>query len=301
MLRVSHLQSCIISPSDTPARRKSRAAIRRNRAGSARRRLPSLTEWTSPNLLEFLAVRTRESCVASGRLRGQHPLSRGYVPRGALCDSPSSRQPCFRSAPTRCKQLSPHPPATSRPTIPRRSGSRARPQGSGSTTLTSTGTQSSACKTGVRSPCPGSNMTVVSARCIDWIPTALMAAGTGLVVYAVASANHPSRCRPRRGAVPIRRRQRVLRLSLTTPAPEGGLVCRLESDMWDGEPHWFARAAGATLGATTVGRHVRAQPSCGPPLRCERPGVGRRYAGTRAGRCWTALDQDCPRLARWPA
>lgn len=41
-----------------------------------------------------------------------------------------------------------------------------------------------------------SDMTVVSVRRIDWIPTALMAAGTGLVLYAVASANHPKPCYP---------------------------------------------------------------------------------------------------------
>ncbi|HXQ28856.1 MAG TPA: hypothetical protein VN848_06260 [Gemmatimonadales bacterium] len=39
---------------------------------------------------------------------------------------------------------------------------------------------------------PSSDMTVVSVRRIDWVATAFVAAGTGLVVYAVASANHTS-------------------------------------------------------------------------------------------------------------
>jgi hypothetical protein len=42
---------------------------------------------------------------------------------------------------------------------------------------------------------PVSDMTVVSVRRINWVPTAFLAAGTGLVAYAVASANHPTPCR----------------------------------------------------------------------------------------------------------
>ncbi|HXQ28860.1 MAG TPA: hypothetical protein VN848_06280 [Gemmatimonadales bacterium] len=41
-----------------------------------------------------------------------------------------------------------------------------------------------------------SDMTVVSVRRIDWIPTALMAAGTGLALYAVVSAAQPKPCYP---------------------------------------------------------------------------------------------------------